>query len=72
MTEAALYDRVIKWPFQPQRRGGSWQRTIREQRNSIARRLRRTLDERCFASLLGLTGQSWSKLWRRRHCMSSL
>jgi len=29
-------------PFQPERRGGSWQRTISEQRRSIARRLRRT------------------------------
>jgi hypothetical protein len=39
---AVLLAHLIKWQFQPERRGSSWQRTIREQRNSIARRLRRT------------------------------
>jgi hypothetical protein len=39
---AALLAHLIKWQFQLQRRGRSWQRTIREQRNSVARRLRRT------------------------------
>ena len=39
---AVLLTHLIKWQFQPERRGGSWQRTISEQRNSIARRLRRT------------------------------
>jgi hypothetical protein len=39
---AVLLAHLIKWRYQPERRGTSWQRTIREQRRSIARRLRRT------------------------------
>ena len=39
---AVLLAHLIKWQLQPERRDSSWQRTIREQRNSIARRLRRT------------------------------
>lgn len=39
---AVLLAHLIKWQYQPQRRSNSWTRTIREQRNSIARRLRRT------------------------------
>jgi hypothetical protein len=51
---AVLLAHLIKWQFQPERRGSSWQRTIREQRNSIARRLRRT------PSLAGsLTDPDW-------------
>jgi hypothetical protein len=37
---AVLLAHLLKWQFQPQRRGRSWQRTIRDQRNGIARRLR--------------------------------
>jgi len=39
---AVLLMHLIKWQRQPERRGSSWQRTIREQRKSISRRLRRT------------------------------
>jgi hypothetical protein len=39
---ALLLAHLLKWKYQPQRRGNSWRRTIREQRNAIARRLRRT------------------------------
>jgi hypothetical protein len=39
---AVLLAYLLKWQLQPQRRGRSWQRTIRDQRNGIARRLRRT------------------------------
>jgi hypothetical protein len=39
---AVLLKHLIKWQFQPERRGNSWLRTIKEQRKGIARRLRRT------------------------------
>jgi ribosomal protein L29 len=39
---AALLTHLLKWQFQRERRGASWETTIRTQRNSIARRLRRT------------------------------
>lgn len=37
-----LLAHLLKWQFQPQRRGASWEVTIRTQRNGIARRLQRT------------------------------
>jgi hypothetical protein len=39
---AVLLAHLIKWHFQRERRSKSWQVTIRTQRNSIERRLRRT------------------------------
>jgi hypothetical protein len=39
---AVLIAHLIKWRYQPERRGGSWQRTIRAQRRAIALRLKRT------------------------------
>jgi len=39
---AVLLAHLIKWQYQPQRRGKSWEVTIRTQRNAIERRLRRT------------------------------
>jgi hypothetical protein len=39
---AVLLAHLIKWQHQPERRGKSWEVTIRTQRNSIARRLHRT------------------------------
>ncbi len=39
---AVLLAHLLKWQFQPQRRGASWEVTIRTQRNGIARRLHRT------------------------------
>ena len=36
---AKLLAHLLKWAFQPDRRGASWQRTITEQRKSIKRRL---------------------------------
>ncbi len=39
---AVLLAHLIKWHFQSERRGRSWRVTIRTQRNSIERRLRRT------------------------------
>jgi hypothetical protein len=39
---AVLLAHLIKWRFQPERPSKSWQVTIRTQRNSLERRLRRT------------------------------
>jgi hypothetical protein len=40
MTVLLLH--LLKWQLQPQRRGSSWEATIRHQRERIARRLERT------------------------------
>lgn len=39
---AVLLAHLLKWAYQPERRGASWQRTIKEQRRAIAARLRET------------------------------
>jgi hypothetical protein len=39
---AVLLAHLLKWQHQPERRGTSWQRTIKEQRTAIKARLKRT------------------------------
>ena len=39
---AVLLAHLLKWQHQPGRRGSSWQRTIKEQRKAIARRITKT------------------------------
>ena len=39
---AVLLSQLLKWQYQPERRGSSWQRTIKEQRKAIARRIAKT------------------------------
>ncbi|KMW74004.1 hypothetical protein TI10_07220 [Photorhabdus luminescens subsp. luminescens] len=39
---AVLLTHLLKWQFQPGRRGSSWQRTIKEQRKSLSRRIDKT------------------------------
>ena len=39
---AILLSHLLKWRYQPERRGASWESTIREQRRALARRLRKT------------------------------
>lgn len=39
---AVLLSHLLKWQHQPERRGSSWQRTIKEQRKAIARRIAKT------------------------------
>lgn len=39
---AALIAHLLKWQYQPERQSWSWQRTIKEQRKAIARRLKKT------------------------------
>jgi hypothetical protein len=38
---AVLLAHLLKWQRQPERQGASWRRTIKEQRNAIARHLKR-------------------------------
>jgi Domain of unknown function DUF29 len=40
---ALLLAHLVKWRFQPERRGTSWETTIRNQRKAVAMRLRKTL-----------------------------
>ncbi|PPB85190.1 uncharacterized protein DUF29 [Mycetohabitans endofungorum] len=39
---AVLLSHLLKWEFQSERRGASWEATIHTQRNSIERRIRKT------------------------------
>ena len=39
---AVLLTHLLKWQYQPERRGNSWRRTIREQRKGLAKRLEKT------------------------------
>ncbi|WP_394753782.1 DUF29 domain-containing protein [Crenothrix sp.] len=39
---ALLLSHLLKWQYQPERQRSSWQRTIKEQRKAIARRLKNT------------------------------
>ncbi len=39
---AVLLAHLIKWRYQPNPRGKSWERTIKDQRNMILRRLNKT------------------------------
>jgi uncharacterized protein DUF29 len=39
---AVLLAHLLKWQYQPERRGSSWQTTLRMQRAAIARRLKKT------------------------------
>ncbi|MGD9731011.1 MAG: DUF29 domain-containing protein [Desulfamplus sp.] len=39
---AVLMTHLLKWHFQPARQGSSWEKTIKEQRKSIIRRLNNT------------------------------
>lgn len=39
---AVLVAHLLKWRFQPERRGNSWRNTIRAQRKGVERRLKKT------------------------------
>lgn len=39
---AVLLCHLLKWKYQPERRGSSWEKTIRTQRASVIRRLQKT------------------------------
>jgi len=39
---ALLLSHLLKWQYQPERQSSSWQRTIKEQRKAVLRRLKNT------------------------------
>jgi hypothetical protein len=39
---SVLLAHLLKWQYQPERRGASWERTIKEQRRRVLRRLEQT------------------------------
>lgn len=51
---AVLLAHLLKWQFQPERRGASWQRTIKEQRRAIAAHIKETPSLRA-----SLTNANW-------------
>jgi ribosomal protein L29 len=51
---ALLLAHLLKWRFQPERRGSSWERTIKEQRRAIAAHLKETPSLRS-----SLTNPNW-------------
>lgn len=56
---ATLLAHLLKWQVQPARRGASWDRTIREQRKQVLRRLRKTPSLRSL-----LSDQEWQEdMW---------
>ena len=56
---AVLLAHLLKWKFQPERRGSSWETTIQGQRESIKRRIRKTPSLK--ASLVDVDW--WSDAW---------
>jgi transposase len=56
---AVLLSHLIKWQRQPERRGASWELTIRNQRRGIARRLQETPSLRRRLSDAGW----WAGVW---------
>src|SRR5260363_309177 len=51
---------LLKWKFQPERRGSSWQRTIKEQRNAIALHLEETPSLKAFLSNPKWRAATWA------------
>lgn len=56
---SVLLCHLLKWQHQADRRGGSWQRTIREQRRALQARLERTPS---LKSMLN-DGNWWQEIW---------
>ncbi|KAF0332821.1 DUF29 domain-containing protein [Gigaspora margarita] len=57
---AVLLVHLLKWKFQPERRGSSWQRTIKEQRNAIALHLEETPSLKAFLSNPKWRAATWA------------
>lgn len=57
---AVLLSHLLKWAFQPERRGASWRRTMREQRRMIIRRLEQTPTLRSDLTSDGWMQDVWS------------
>jgi hypothetical protein len=56
---AVLLAHLLKWQYQPERRGASWQKTIKEQRKGLTRRLTKTPSLK--ADLRDIDW--WSEVW---------
>lgn len=56
---AVLLAHLLKWQYQPERRGSSWEGTIRHQREAIARRLKRTPSLKASLS----DSEWWADAW---------
>lgn len=56
---AVLLTHLLKWQYQPERRGRSWEITIRNQRQGIERRLQRTPSLRPWLA----DPEWWSEAW---------
>ncbi len=56
---ALLLAHLLKWRYQPERRGNSWRRTIKEQRRAVNARIVRT------PSLKSMLNDSswWDEIW---------
>ncbi len=57
---AVLMSHLLKWQYQPDRRGASWRATIRTQRNLISKRLDRTPSLRPMLSDLDWIEDMWA------------
>ena len=57
---ANLLAHLLKWAYQPERRGSSWERTIREQRKSIHKRLARSPGLQPMLTSENWQGEIWS------------
>jgi len=56
---AVLLAHLLKWQFQPERRGSSWQITIRGQRNMVCKRISKTPSLKYTLQ----DGDWWSEAW---------
>ena len=54
-----LLAHLLKWAYQSERRGSSWQRTIKEQRRALAARLLRTPSLKAMLN----DPQWWDEIW---------
>jgi len=57
---AVLLSHLLKWQFQPGRRGASWQRTIKEQRKAIALEIRSTPSLKVSLNDVDWLAKSWA------------
>ncbi len=56
---AVLLAHLLKWQHQPERQGNSWRNTIKDQRDRIARRLRKTPSLKADLD----DGEWWRGVW---------
>jgi len=57
---AVLLAHLLKWQYQPDRQGGSWSRTIKEQRKGVLARLKKTPSLKASISDASWLDETWS------------